>query len=237
MNIMWRNKLELFSTNECNHEYNENYINDCINYYNDFYKSSQNLTNCPHCNSSNIVKYGSLKSGGNIYRRHLCKGCKKTFSEVTTSPLSCSKKDIQTWAKYIGCMAKGMTLKSIASELKINVKTAFAWRHKILSSIENKIMAHELCHHVQIDETIMRKNLKGNKKVPLENKKARLKYSRFEAPSNERIKIISCIDDSENIILRGIDTSTIHFADAKKIFRSTSKTKSNIVYCKKYCIC
>ncbi|GKX67379.1 IS1595 family transposase [Inconstantimicrobium mannanitabidum] len=223
---MWTNKLDLFSTNQCNEEFKEIYIKDCLNYYYDFLKSAKNIVKCPHCGSINIIKYGYTKSGSNIYKRHLCKCCYKTFSEVTTSPLSYSKKDIHVWIQYLGCMAKGMTLKAISEELKINIKTAFAWRHKILSSIENKVMTSELSHHVQVDDFMMRKNLKGNKKIYLETKKIRLKYSRFEAPMNERIRVISCIDDSENIVLRGIDNSLVNYEDARKFLSPLVKPKS-----------
>ncbi|GKX65566.1 IS1595 family transposase [Inconstantimicrobium mannanitabidum] len=225
---MWINKLDLdlFSTNQYNCEASENYMNDCISYYSDFFKYSKEITSCPHCGSKNTIKYGSMKSGENKHRRYLCKACNKTFSEITTFPLSYSKKNVNMWIEYIGCMAKGMTLRAISEELKINVKTAFAWRHKILSAIENKVMAKELYHHVQIDDVIMRKNLKGNKKVPLEKKKGRLMYSVFETPENERIRVMSCIDDSENIFIRGIDTSDISCTDAKKILSPLVKPKS-----------
>ncbi|GKX66952.1 IS1/IS1595 family N-terminal zinc-binding domain-containing protein [Inconstantimicrobium mannanitabidum] len=227
--------LDLFSTYNKNFDVsNSNYISDCENYYNNFVKCNNKIDSCPHCNSTNIVKNGFLISGKNKHKRYKCKSCNRTFSEVTTSPLSYSKKDISLWIAYLGCLAKGMTLKSISMQLNINIKTAFAWRHKILSSIENKIMDKELCHHVQIAEIIMRKNFKGNKIKPFELKKSRIINSQFTIPYNERIKIMSCVDDSENIILRGMDVKELSYNEISSLLKPIVQPKSILCAAKNF---
>lgn len=204
----------------------DNYINDCIDIYKTKLTAGKTFEKCPHCNSIHIVKFGKMISRENKFNRFKCNDCNKTFSEVTGSPLSYSKKDISKWIMYIECMAKSMTLKEISTELKINIKTAFSWRHKILSAVEYKIMAKELSNYIQIDEIIMRRNLKGNKKT-LVGKKSK-KNSPYFIPAAETIRVLSCIDDSENSFLKGVDSPSIQRSHIDKILSSRIKPKSLI---------
>lgn len=63
---------------------------------------NREITSCPHCGSTHYVKNGT-KDGR---QRYLCKFCKKTFSSSTGTILFHSKKDIETWSKYIHCLVE-----------------------------------------------------------------------------------------------------------------------------------
>lgn len=78
---------------------------------------------CPVCkNADNVIKYGKSNRGIQRYR---CKKCSKNFSDITGSPLSYSKKPIDSWIKYMFFIEKKATLRQIAKALKIDLKTAF----------------------------------------------------------------------------------------------------------------
>jgi len=62
---------------------------------------------CPHCNDSRIVRNGKF----NGKQRYVCKSCKKTFSDFSYSPISSSKKTIDKWLKYAGCMIIGHSIR------------------------------------------------------------------------------------------------------------------------------
>jgi transposase-like protein len=88
---------------------------------------------CPRCESSSFVKNGKNRLRR---QRYVCKDCDKIFSDMTGSPLSYTKKPPEKWIKYMECMSAGLTIRKSAEIVKININTAFHWRHKILSVIK-----------------------------------------------------------------------------------------------------
>jgi hypothetical protein len=59
-------------------------------------------------------------------------------------------------------MIEGKSLDKISGRLKINKKTAFDWRHKILSSLEQD-QGNEMSGIVESDETFFEESEKGNR--------------------------------------------------------------------------
>lgn len=85
---------------------------------------------CPHCGSVKYWKYGVDKSS----KRYKCKEYKLTFTEYTGTWLAnIHKKHLA--GDYIKLMNEEKSLDKIKEELDINEKTAFDWRHKILSGL------------------------------------------------------------------------------------------------------
>ena len=119
---------------------------------------------CPHCGHLKYVKFG-FKSGSQRYK---CKGCHKSFTEYTGTWMSgIHKKDkIDT---YMVLMSEEKSLDKIKSELLINKKTAFDWRHKILASLSD-VDKDDFTGVTESDETFFLDSNKGSK---VENRKAR----------------------------------------------------------------
>jgi transposase-like protein len=88
--------------------------------------------NCPHCGYSKYVKYGIDKGA----QRYKCKSCKRNFTEYTGTWLARLQRKDKVDA-YLDLMLQEKSLDKIKDELSINKKTAFDWRHKILSSLED----------------------------------------------------------------------------------------------------
>ncbi|GFL83473.1 hypothetical protein TUM15787_00760 [Neisseria gonorrhoeae] len=118
------------------------------------------VTKCPHCQSTHFVKNG--KDCGN--QRFLCRDCKKSFVEQTCTILYNTQKDIEVWEKYIHCMIEKYPLRKCAEICKINLATAFTWRHKILDALQNMMNEVELDGIVQADETYSTISYKGHHK-------------------------------------------------------------------------
>lgn len=78
-----------------------------------------------------VVRNGKYK--GN--QRYICKSCKKTFSDFTYSPVAHSKKPLDKWLEYAKCMIMGYSIRKSADAVKINIATAFFWRHKVILSL------------------------------------------------------------------------------------------------------
>ncbi len=119
---------------------------------------------CLKCGSKNIKKHGFI--GEEIrHQRYFCKECKQTFTELHNSPLHGTKKSIDTWYMYIFRMLTGgYSLKKLAEELDINIKTAFYWRHKILYALRDFMMTDKVGGVVETDETYFLQSFKGQRK-------------------------------------------------------------------------
>lgn len=136
---------------------------------------------CPHCKNSMIIKYGKY----NNEQRYKCKNCNKTFSSRTNTPWYHSKKNLEMWVNYYHLMLNIGTLRRCASELKINLTTAFLWRHKILNALEKDTYINELKGPVHIQKRIIKENRKGQKgaaKIPHRNV-----WIHFSVDSNDGI--------------------------------------------------
>ena len=88
---------------------------------------------CPHCGHMKYVKFGS-KSGSQRYK---CKSCNRSFTEYSGTWMAGihHKNKVDD---YLELMLQEKSLDKIKEQLLINKKTAFDWRHKILSAIDPK---------------------------------------------------------------------------------------------------
>ncbi|MFO8066551.1 MAG: hypothetical protein R6U11_03115 [Bacteroidales bacterium] len=87
---------------------------------------------CPHCSSKKYRKHGIDRGS----QRYYCNACKRTFTEYTGTWLAGIHKK-KLVSDYLELMEQELSLDKIKEKLNINKKTAFDWRHKILSGFEN----------------------------------------------------------------------------------------------------
>jgi transposase-like protein len=114
---------------------------------------------CPHCQSTMIVGYGHPKG----VKRYKCKLCLKTFSMLTgTAVHRLHKKALLN--EYVYHMLSGLSLRKIAEEMDICLKTAFDWRHKLLNSINNGFSG-KISGVIEADETFFLYSEKGSKSL------------------------------------------------------------------------
>lgn len=104
-----------------------------------------------------------------------------------------SKKPLKTWADYLFCMEGRLTLRSISKHLEMNLSTAFAWRHKILS-VSETMTDKVLTETVEVNEFCLVENFKGCRKIP----------PHYHSVQNKRrmILFLSCKDSQDNILFR-----------------------------------
>lgn len=176
--------------------------------------SSLNNTTCPHCQSMNVVK----KGGKDDNQRFYCKDCKKWYKLKTNTVFSYSKKKTDLWYRYIDLMSKRFTIREIAKELNINIKTSFLWRHKILMALST-IKSEKLSGIVEADETYFRESKKGSRSLNrFPHKSGKSKLNRFQIRaltgmseeeyqatrfkrglSNDQVCVITAMDRTNNI--------------------------------------
>ena len=100
-----------------------------------------------------------------MYRRYRCKECGKTFSNKTNTSFYYSKKNSETWVKYIELMLKRKTPDECSKELGISLPTAFYWEHKILFSLAKVKEAEKLENNIHISKILIKENFKGERQI------------------------------------------------------------------------
>lgn len=139
---------------------------------------------CPHCKSIKYVKYGSDKGS----KRYKCKDCRKTFTEYTgTWMANIHKKELLL--PYLELMKQEKSLDFIKSNLMINKKTAFDWRHKVLSGIE-EVGKDKFTGITESDETFFLKSYKGTRPLDREPYKRGRKLGK-KGISNDHVAVIA----------------------------------------------
>lgn len=146
-------------------------------------------TSCPHCGSGDFLKHGKTGLGRQRYR---CRECRRTFSETTGTPFMYSKKKPVTWASYLLCMEGGLTLRKISKLLKMNLSTAFSWRHKILSA-SGTMIDNILTENIEVSEFSLRENFKGSRSI---------NPHFFYGKKRRMIVLLSCCDSQGNTLMK-----------------------------------
>ena len=116
---------------------------------------------CPICGSVHVVRNGHRADGK---QRFVCKDCERSFVINTNSITAGTRKDFDTWQRFIDCMMNSFSIRKTAEICEISTKTAFTWRHKILDALQNMQNGVILDGIVEADETFFPVSYKGNHK-------------------------------------------------------------------------
>lgn len=114
---------------------------------------------CGHCHSKDVRGWSS--QGG--LKRYRCKACSKTFNALTGTPLAyLHRRD--AWFAYAQALADGLSLRKAAKRCGIALDTSFRWRHRFLAPAKT-VKAKTVKGIVEVDETFIRKSVKGSKRL------------------------------------------------------------------------
>ena len=161
---------------------------------------------CPHCHSSQFIKYGTYKDR----QRYQCKICERTFNELTGTSWHYIH-DHDKFRCYFDCMAKQLSLRETAKTVGISLPTSFYWRHKILNAFE-KADLKPLKGEIQVDDTFLLVSYKGD---PLQELKTqRISRNRGGSAkktgiSDEQACIVAACDTEKNSILKFVGTGRL----------------------------
>ena len=116
---------------------------------------------CKKCGEEGgVAKFGKDGSGKQLYR---CKCCGSTFTATSYTTISHTHHNLSKWEKYIECLLAGLSLEKCSHICGISVRTAFLWRHKILSVLQNDQTNRVLAGIIELDETFFSISYKGNR--------------------------------------------------------------------------
>lgn len=123
---------------------------------------SNEKPDCPHCaakaNMGFIIKRGTNKGS----QRYYCKSCGKYFVSTTNTAFAYTRKDAETWKKFIQMTISGESLKACEEACTISHLTAFTWRHKILNVFSVNQESTKMSGNIEVDEMQIPISYKGN---------------------------------------------------------------------------
>lgn len=129
------------------------------------FENIDQVFDCPHCKSVSITRHGKTRNK----QRYRCKTCKKTFIASTGTPLHGLHKTSKL-EKYYHAIYKGLSVREAARYVKISKNTSFAWRHKLLASLNSETIINENTSVCAITEIQQEYSAKGRKKTPEQNR-------------------------------------------------------------------
>lgn len=152
---------------------------------------------CTHCNSKQVVRFGKYKvkvGRKEVERqRYRCKDCKKTFTDVTNTPLYRTHKP-DKWIKFIECMLEGHSLRKSAELIGgVHFVTLFYWRHKVLAALK-QMDFDTFSGIVEMDETYFLYSEKGKRNIKERKPRKRGGSSQFRGISREQICVLIARD-------------------------------------------
>lgn len=156
---------------------------------NDFLLQLSTNYKCPHCGSNKVNKNGTAHK---TIPQFICRNCHKTYTIRTNTIFYYSKKDINVWKDYIELFSQGLSLRKIVVEMdeKINLKTAFFWRHKILEIMKHFDNHDNLGGIIEADETFFEESQKGNKYIK-DRKPRKRGYSSYTNTKKTKICLLT----------------------------------------------
>lgn len=147
---------------------------------------------CPHCGGKHYYRFGKDKGA----QRFKCKDSGRTFTEYTgTWQEDLHKKELV--GRYLELMSEQKSLDKISATLKINMKTAFDWRHKILRTFKQDD-GSSFSGIVKSDETFFEESEKGNRHLARPPRK-RGSDPKNPSISDDRAKVIVTADRKNDL--------------------------------------
>lgn len=113
---------------------------------------------CPRCGHARVHRWGRF-SGRQRWR---CRGCGRTFSDLTGTPAAYIKK-LAVWECYAAAMGEGASVRRSAAMVGVNPTTAFRWRHRLLNDLLAR-PAERLTGWIELDTTWFAYSEKGQRR-------------------------------------------------------------------------
>ncbi len=118
---------------------------------------------CPHCAAKSALGY-IVKNGMNRgAQRYRCKSCGRKFVSTTNTAFARTRKDAETWRKFIEMTLSQKSIAECAQECGICYQTSFNWRHKVLNAFVVNQDSMQMSGRIEMDDMFMSVSYKGNR--------------------------------------------------------------------------
>ena len=176
---------------------------------------------CPHCSQKVYIRYGT----DNGVQRYKCRSCNRGFTEYTGTWMEGLQRRDKV-GEYLELMINEDSLDKISETLKINKKTAFDWRHKILASLGDD--GKEFTGITESDEFFFLRSEKG---MDTKGRKPRKRGGRSKkrGVSNEQVAVIVTQDRMSGIDLSVATLGRISKEDLENAIGARIKKGSTVL--------
>lgn len=173
---------------------------------------------CHYCGSVNVVRNGK-RNGRQAY---LCKDCRKSFVETSTSGIAYSHSSKAVWKEVIRDTVDGVSIDKTAEALDLTHSTVFSMRHKILYCVEQAILNNPFVMDgvCEADETYVLESVKGRKIPEDYHRKPRKHGAKANKPglSEEYICVCTSVDIDNNCITAAVNRATPSKDEIEQVF-------------------
>lgn len=121
-----------------------------------------NKPDCPHCAAKAELGFVIKRGMNKGTQRYYCKSCGKYFVATTNTAFARTRKDADTWRKFIRMTIAGKSLVECEEDCSIAHLTAFTWRHKVLNAFVVNQAKTQMTGTVEVDEMLIPLSYKGN---------------------------------------------------------------------------
>jgi transposase-like protein len=118
---------------------------------------------CPRCQSHDVHPWGTYHYRPGLHR-YWCKGCRRTFNDLTHTLLAQTKRSLAHWivATFLVCLS--CSSRRIARELGVHIQTSYRWCWWLRNTALSYEMERQLAGTVEADELYHTAGRKGQAK-------------------------------------------------------------------------
>lgn len=113
---------------------------------------------CPGCGTARPY---AMRERGIV--RYRCRGCRRHFSLRTGTVFQGSRLPLTKWVLAIGLFRIGISARSLARELKVAVRVAWAMLHRLRDVVQRDVLLRKLRGRIEVDETYVGGRRKGQR--------------------------------------------------------------------------
>ncbi len=97
---------------------------------------------CPFCGTSRVTTHS--KSAGTPRRRYLCLGCRRTFTDLTETPLARTNLPLNRWFLCLRLIGRGLTTSQLAKSLGVKWDTTAHMERRLGASLARPGLVRQL---------------------------------------------------------------------------------------------
>src|SRR5262247_365835 len=170
---------------------------------------------CPRCQSHDVGPWGAYHYRPGLHR-YWCKGCRRTFNDLTHTLLAQTKRSLAHWivATFLLCLS--CSSRRIARELGVHIRTSYRWCWWLRNAALSYEMQRQLAGTVEADELYHTAGRKGQakqgEKKPLGRRPRRRRKKREPGRGHyekDRPAIIAWVSRQGSVVIHATKDFTV----------------------------
>ena len=97
---------------------------------------------CPRCGQARVTTHS--KSAETAWRRYLCLGCRRTFTDLTGTPFARTNLPLTTWFRCLRIMGQGRSTSGLAKELQVKWDTSVQLQRRLAAALARPGLVRQL---------------------------------------------------------------------------------------------